>query len=159
MNQFSNTISGLEWSNVYQEMPIESQITDVFTYSTLTNEARNEMVIKDFLNLYETTIESLETNKDELYNIYQNRMTDFEFLNVYAFRPVLIYAKYIEDNRELINQIDQQIQDVIAQKYPDLNSNPRYFVSQLHVETFILIATNLYSTSPTEVDNALNLRS
>ena len=112
--------------------------------------------LEQFVSLFKTAVDCLVTNKTDFYNLYQNRLSNLEFLKVPKFAPVLAYAKYLEDNQHALNMIDPiQQRDALDAAVPQFFTNRIYYVQGIHVQLFIILATELYQTNPTEVNQLL----
>ena len=126
------------------------------SYVLLSSDERNQTVLQNSINLLKIAVESIIANKQELYKVYEQRKSDSEFLNVYSFVPVLVYVKYIEDNKDVLNQIDPLIQqDVLNKTLLNFTTDPKYYVQDLHAQVFILIGSNLYTLNPSGVNKAI----
>jgi hypothetical protein len=129
---------------------------DPNSYLLLPTEQRNEVIMYDFLNVFKSAVESLVTNKDELLKVYQSRKSDADYLKIYTFLPALIYAKFIEDNKDYLNQVDpNQRKQMLETLYPDFTTNDRFYVQGTHIQVFLIIASNLYNGSQRDVDIAI----
>lgn len=129
---------------------------DPNSYLLLPTTQRNQAIMYDFLNVFKNAVESIVTNKASLLKVYQSRKSDVEFLNIYEFVPALIYAKFIEDNKEYLNQVDpNERKQMLTSLYPDFMTNERFYTQGIHVQVFLIIASNLYDGSPRDVDIAI----
>jgi hypothetical protein len=146
---------------IYLSIPIsfdksQQQSDNTYDYNTLPNDIRNKTVLTDYINLYKAAIDILVINKFEFYQVYQNRTTDVEFLNLVNFIPVLKFAKYTEDNKLYIEQLSQSdLQNEINNAYPNFMKDPKFKVQGIHIQIFIILASNLYNSNPTECNQAI----
>jgi hypothetical protein len=155
-----NKLEGLKST---QETPkrAESQIVqplkkDSTDYAIMPIDARNQAVLKDLKDYFKNAIEALLASKEQLYDLYVVRKTDNEFLKVRNFVPVLQYAKFLEDNKTYLDQVNPTDKsNVLQQLYPDFNSNMIFYVQGMHIQTFIIIASNLYNTVPSDVNHVI----
>lgn len=133
--------------------PLKKEATD---YAIMPTEARNKAVLTNLGEYFKNAIETLVSAKEQLYEIYKNRKTDKEFLQIKNFVPVLQYAKFIEDNKVYLDQISPTDKTTVLKTlYPDFDNNQIFYVQGLHVQMFIIIATNLYTTIPFDVNNVI----
>lgn len=126
------------------------------SYLLMPAEQRNEAVLYDFLNVFKSAVESIVSNKEALFKTYQARRSEVDLLKMYEFVPALLYAKFIEDNKQYLNQIDPNLRkQQVVSLYPDFTTNDRFYVQGLHAQVFLIIASNLYIQSPRNVDLAV----
>lgn len=126
------------------------------SYISLPVEQRNAAVMYDFLNVFKNAVEAILSNKAEMLNAYKARKSDTEFLKLYSFTPALLYAKFIEDNKDYLNQVDPiQRKQQLVTLYPDFMTNERFYIEGVHIQVFLIIASNLYIGSPRNVDLAI----
>ena len=142
-----------------QEAPKPAK-KDPNSYLVMPAEQRNEAVLYDFLEVFKNAVESIVANKTTLFSLYQSRKSDVEFLQAYEFVPALLYAKFVEDNKEYLNQIDPTLRkQQLTALYPDFTTSERFYVQGIHAQVFLIIASNLYIGSPRDVDIAIYGRS
>jgi len=132
------------------------EATDNYNYQNLSKDQLSNTVLNDYMESYKDAINTLVVNKYELNQVYKNRKTDLEFLNVGNFIPVLKFTKYIEDYKIYIEQINQNdLQNAINNTYPNYMTDPKFKVGSLHIQVFMILASNLYNTNPTDVNGVL----
>jgi hypothetical protein len=108
------------------------------------------------MDIYKTAIQTLVTHKVMFYDVYKNRNTDLVFLNIPKFAPVLLYAKYIEDNKQQIESIDPIIKrEAFSKLFPNFTEDQTYYVQGLHIQAFIILASNLYNIYRSDFNAAL----
>lgn len=122
----------------------------------MSADGRNTNMLDTLINLFKTAISTLITNKTDLFKRYQTRNSDTEFLRISTFKPVLEYAKFIEDNKAYLNQIDPTAQKAaFSNLYQDFLTSDKFYVNGMHLQLFILLASNIYLSYPDDVNKAL----
>jgi hypothetical protein len=116
---------------------------------------RNDDINTSLLHLYKKAIEALINNKETFYKIYKKRKTDAEFLNVPSFAPVILYVKFLEENKENTNINPTIVKEGMNKLFPNFTTDERYFVHDMHIQTFLVLASNLYVYSASETNMSL----
>lgn len=132
-------------------------VTQPETIATQVAIAPTMSLLEQFVDVYSKTIAALVQHKVEFYNLYQTKQTDADFIKNANFGFVLRYAKFIYDNQTQIDQLDQtEVMKHMMLAAPNYMTDPIYSINGMHVQSFIILASNLYQTNRSEVNLALS---
>lgn len=114
-------------------------------------------LLEQFVDVYSKAIMALVQHKVEFYNLYHTKQTDVDFIRNANFAFVLRYTKFLADNQTQIDQLDQtEVMKYMKLAAPNFMTDDLYTINGMHVQVFIILASNLYQSNRLEVNKALS---